>query len=211
MPACRRSTGSGSFTSCLSRTGRVLVEDTYYSDSPSLDRAALRREVRTTAQMGLRVRAVVREESGSCPCRSGPSIRLRSRRAWSAPATRAAGFIHRLLVSAGGPLRARARSGRPRRRSRSRGAGGGRNARSARLHASQLDALRAVRALGSLSSARDIADCRAIPSDVSTARDHSVRSPENLVRAPATRVSAWDGSSLAPTWFPPLHSPEGNG
>ncbi len=47
---------------------RVLVEDTYYSDTPSLDIEALRGEVLDYARArGLRVAGVVREESGVLP------------------------------------------------------------------------------------------------------------------------------------------------
>jgi len=47
---------------------RVLVEDTYYSESPSLDAAALRSRVLEYAERrGMAVRAVVREESGVLP------------------------------------------------------------------------------------------------------------------------------------------------
>ena len=47
---------------------RVLVEDTYYSDSPALDVPALRARVRAyAAARGLAVREVVREETGVLP------------------------------------------------------------------------------------------------------------------------------------------------
>lgn len=47
---------------------RFLVEDTYYSDTPDLDRENLRREILAYAQrIGLRVAQVVREESGVLP------------------------------------------------------------------------------------------------------------------------------------------------
>ena len=47
---------------------RVLVEDTYYSQSPDLDRHTLRQDVRAyAASIGLRIRAVVREEAGVLP------------------------------------------------------------------------------------------------------------------------------------------------
>ena len=47
---------------------RFLVEDTYYSDTPDLDRDNLRREILAYAQrIGLRVAKVVREESGVLP------------------------------------------------------------------------------------------------------------------------------------------------
>jgi len=47
---------------------RVLVEDTYFSDRPELDRAALEAEVlRYAAGRGLAVREVVREEHGVLP------------------------------------------------------------------------------------------------------------------------------------------------
>ena len=47
---------------------RFLVEDTYYSDTPELDRDNLRREILAYAQrIGLRVAKVVREESGVLP------------------------------------------------------------------------------------------------------------------------------------------------
>jgi len=47
---------------------RFLVEDTYYSDTPDLDRENLRREILAYAQrIGLRVAEIVREESGVLP------------------------------------------------------------------------------------------------------------------------------------------------
>lgn len=47
---------------------RFLVEDTYYSDTPDLDRENLRHEILAYAQrIGLRVAQVVREESGVLP------------------------------------------------------------------------------------------------------------------------------------------------
>jgi lycopene beta-cyclase len=47
---------------------RFLVEDTYYSDTPDLDRENLRREILSYAQrIGLRVKDVVRQESGVLP------------------------------------------------------------------------------------------------------------------------------------------------
>jgi lycopene beta-cyclase len=47
---------------------RVLIEDTYYSDSPELERAAVRREVLGYAEAnGYRVREVLREEVGVLP------------------------------------------------------------------------------------------------------------------------------------------------
>jgi lycopene cyclase len=47
---------------------RFLVEDTYFSDTPDLDRENLRREILTYAQrIGLGVADVVREESGVLP------------------------------------------------------------------------------------------------------------------------------------------------
>jgi lycopene beta-cyclase len=47
---------------------RVLVEDTYYSDTPTLDRAALRQEILAYAwKMGLRVHGIERQESGVLP------------------------------------------------------------------------------------------------------------------------------------------------
>jgi lycopene beta-cyclase len=47
---------------------RVLIEDTYYSESPELDRAALRAEVLAyAAAHGFRVRDVLREEQGVLP------------------------------------------------------------------------------------------------------------------------------------------------
>jgi lycopene beta-cyclase len=47
---------------------RVLIEDTYYSESPELDREALRREVLAyAAEHGYRVRDVLREEVGVLP------------------------------------------------------------------------------------------------------------------------------------------------
>lgn len=50
------------------REDRVLVEDTYYSDHPTLDAAALRARVLAYAQgHGLRVREVLREETGVLP------------------------------------------------------------------------------------------------------------------------------------------------
>jgi lycopene beta-cyclase len=47
---------------------RVLIEDTYYSESPALDHATLRREVLAyAAAHGYRVREVLREEVGVLP------------------------------------------------------------------------------------------------------------------------------------------------
>src|SRR5690606_23611575 len=47
---------------------RVLVEDTYYSQSPNLDRDSLRQSVLGyAATIGLRVRSIVRQESGVLP------------------------------------------------------------------------------------------------------------------------------------------------
>jgi lycopene beta-cyclase len=47
---------------------RFLVEDTYYSDTPDLDRDSLRQRILTYSQeAGLPVREVVREESGVLP------------------------------------------------------------------------------------------------------------------------------------------------
>jgi lycopene beta-cyclase len=52
---------------------RVLVEDTYYSDSPTLDHAALRREILGYARkLGLRVHEVERQESGVLPLPKQP-------------------------------------------------------------------------------------------------------------------------------------------
>jgi lycopene beta-cyclase len=47
---------------------RLLIEDTYYSDHPDLDTAALRERVHAHARrLGLRVREVLREEQGVLP------------------------------------------------------------------------------------------------------------------------------------------------
>lgn len=52
---------------------RVLVEDTYYSDSPELDRAALEQEVLAYAsKIGLRVHGIERQESGVLPLPKRP-------------------------------------------------------------------------------------------------------------------------------------------
>ena len=52
---------------------RVLVEDTYYSDSPALDRGALRQEILAYAcRIGLRVRGIERQESGVLPLPKQP-------------------------------------------------------------------------------------------------------------------------------------------
>lgn len=56
--------------------GRVLVEDTYFSDRPALDVDALRAEVLAYAkQQGLAVRRVLREEQGVLPL---PARRVRA-------------------------------------------------------------------------------------------------------------------------------------
>jgi lycopene beta-cyclase len=60
---------------------RVLVEDTYYSDSPSLDREHLREEVFCYARsLGLAPAGVEREEAGvlPIPLGAGPSMSAKS-------------------------------------------------------------------------------------------------------------------------------------
>ncbi len=53
---------------------RLLVEDTYFSDSPLLDRPLLRREIKAyAAALGVRERAVVREEAGVLPLPARPA------------------------------------------------------------------------------------------------------------------------------------------
>lgn len=56
---------------------RVLIEDTYYSDSPELDEGAVRaRVLEYAAAAGLSVLAVVREERGVLPIPLGLDLRL---------------------------------------------------------------------------------------------------------------------------------------
>ncbi len=56
---------------------RVLIEDTYYSDSAELDEDAVRsRVLEYAAAAGLRVRAVLREERGILPIPTGLDLRL---------------------------------------------------------------------------------------------------------------------------------------
>lgn len=58
---------------------RVLVEDTYFSDSPRLDRELLRAEIKSyAAAIGLRAQAVVREEAGVLPLPTRPFAAPRS-------------------------------------------------------------------------------------------------------------------------------------
>jgi lycopene beta-cyclase len=53
--------------------GRVLVEDTYFSSSPALDRVALRREIAAYSErIGLDVSSVIREEAGVLPLPTRP-------------------------------------------------------------------------------------------------------------------------------------------
>ncbi len=57
--------------------GRVLIEDTYFSDSPVIDRPALRARISAyAAQRGLEIIDVLREETGVLPL---PTARLRSK------------------------------------------------------------------------------------------------------------------------------------
>jgi lycopene beta-cyclase len=69
MDACVPQTDGYRFMYTLPlASDRFLVEDTYYSDSPDLDREHIRREILSYAQrIGLRVANVVREESGVLP------------------------------------------------------------------------------------------------------------------------------------------------
>jgi lycopene beta-cyclase len=54
-------------------SNRVLVEDTYYSDTPQLDKAALSREILVYARkLGLRVQTIERQESGVLPLPKRP-------------------------------------------------------------------------------------------------------------------------------------------
>lgn len=53
---------------------RVLVEDTYYSDTPDIDAVRLRHEVLSYAlRQGMKIDSIVREESGVLPLPSRPS------------------------------------------------------------------------------------------------------------------------------------------
>ncbi len=76
--------------------GRVLVEDTYYSDSPTLDRPVLRARIEHyLATFGARIARVVREESGVLPLPwsddsvppLGSPVRLGARGGWFHPTT----------------------------------------------------------------------------------------------------------------------------
>jgi lycopene beta-cyclase len=76
---------------------RVLVEDTYFSDSPHLDREGLRQEILAYAKrQGASVRSVVREEEGVLPLPLGVDGAPRD---WPAPAVGASAPAALLLAA----------------------------------------------------------------------------------------------------------------
>ncbi len=82
----------------------MLVEDTYYSDTPTLDRAALRQEILAYAwKMGLRVHGIERQESGVLPLPKRPSSPSAVAPGIIAAGYQGAGFIRRAVTPSRSP------------------------------------------------------------------------------------------------------------